>query len=114
MKTDFVYHIPTKVYFGEGKLNYLAKELEKFGENVLLVYGKESIKKIGLYEKIITELKYGNFNINEISGIEPNPRHTSVNEGVEICKAKKIDVVLAAGGGSVIDAAKLMALGNFL
>lgn len=113
LKADFIYEIPTKVYFGENRLDNLVAELKKFGKRVLLVYGGGSIKSSGLYDRIMEKLEEGNMKVYEISGIEPNPRHTSVNRGASICKTEKIDVILAAGGGSVIDAAKMMALGTF-
>lgn len=111
---NFIYDIPTKVYFGPNQIeNNLSKELKQFGSKVLLVYGSGSIKKIGLYDKIINELKNSNIQIFELSGIEPNPRHTSVNKGAQICKEENIDVILAVGGGSVIDATKFMAAGRY-
>lgn len=113
LKAEFIYEIPTKVYFGENKLNNLGEELEKFGKNVLLVYGGGNIKKTGLYNRVVDYINEKELNLFEISGIEPNPRYTSVNSGVKICKDNRIDVILAVGGGSVIDAAKLMALGTF-
>lgn len=113
MNSTFIYNIPTKVYFGENLLNHLGEELQKFGKRVLMVYGGGSIKKIGLYDKVIDELKKSNFEIFELSGIEPNPRHTSCNKGVQICKREKIDVLLAIGGGSVIDATKVIGAGAF-
>lgn len=111
---NFIYNIPTKVYFGPNQIeNNLSKELKQFGSKVLLVYGGGSIQKIGLYDKIINELKNSNIQIFELSGIEPNPRHTSVNKGAQICKEEDIDVILAVGGGSVIDATKFMAAGRY-
>ena len=111
---NFIYDIPTKVYFGENQIEgNLSKELKKYGNKVLLVYGGGSIKKIGLYDKIIKETKNSGLKIFELSGIEPNPRHTSVNKGAEICKKENIDVILAVGGGSVIDASKFMAAGRY-
>lgn len=111
---NFVYDIPTKVYFGENQLTgNLSNELKKYGRKVLLVYGGGSIKKIGLYEKVIAELKNSDLKLFELSGIEPNPRHTSVNEGAKICKIEDIDVILAVGGGSVIDASKFIAAGKY-
>lgn len=108
---NFVYDIPTKVYFGENQLGKLGKELRKFGTRVLLTYGGGSIKRIGLYDRVIAELKKAKLEVFELSGIEPNPRIESVRKGVEICKEQKIDVLLAVGGGSTIDATKFMAAG---
>lgn len=108
---NFIYDIPTRVYFGENQLSNLGKELRKYGKRVLLTYGGGSIKKIGLYDKILDELKKGDFTVFELSGIEPNPRIESVREGALICKKENIDVLLAVGGGSTIDTTKFIAAG---
>lgn len=111
---NFIYEIPTKIYFGENQLQgNLSKEIEKYGTKVLLVYGGESIKKIGLYEEVINEIRSSKIEIYKFSGIEPNPRHTKINEAVQICKEKDIDVILAVGGGSVIDSCKLICAGKY-
>ena len=107
----FVYNIPTKVYFGENQLGHLGEELKKFGKRVLLTYGGGSIKRNGLYDRVIDELHKANLEVFELSGIEPNPRIESVRKGVAICKEQGIDVLLAVGGGSTIDATKFMAAG---
>ena len=108
---NFIYNIPTKVYFGENQLENLGKELRMFGRRVLLTYGGGSIKRIGLYDRVIEELRKAEMEVFELSGIEPNPRIESVRKGVEICKNEGIDVLLAVGGGSTIDATKFMAAG---
>ena len=108
---SFVYNIPTKVYFGENQLGHLGEELRKFGRRVLLTYGGGSIKRNGLYDRVIEELHKADLEVFELSGIEPNPRIESVREGVKICKEQGIDVLLAVGGGSTIDATKFMAAG---
>ena len=108
---NFVYNIPTKVYFGENQLGHLGEELAKFGKRVLLTYGGGSIKRNGLYDRVIEELRNAKLEVFELSGIEPNPRIESVREGVKICKEQGIDVLLAVGGGSTIDATKFMAAG---
>ena len=108
---SFIYDIPVKVYFGKDQLCHLGEELQKYGKRVLLTYGGGSIKRIGLYDKVIAELQDHGFEVFELSGIEPNPRIESVREGVRICKEKNIDVLLAVGGGSTIDATKFMAAG---
>jgi alcohol dehydrogenase YqhD (iron-dependent ADH family) len=110
---NFVYNIPVKVYFGENQLGNLGKELKKYGNRVLLTYGGGSIKKIGLYDKVVAEIKNAGLELFELSGIEPNPRISSVNKGAEICKNEKIDVLLAVGGGSTIDATKFIGAGAF-
>lgn len=108
---SFVYDIPVKVYFGENQLQHLGEELSKFGKRVLLTYGGGSIKKTGLYDTVMSEIKKNGLEVFELSGIEPNPRIKSVRKGVRICKDEKIDVLLAVGGGSTLDATKFIAAG---
>ena len=108
---NFVYNIPTKLYFGENQLGNLAKELLKFGRRVLMTYGGGSIKRIGLYDRVVGELQAAGIELYELSGIEPNPRIESVRKGAEMCKEHNIDVLLAVGGGSTLDATKFMAAG---
>lgn len=108
---NFKFHARTDIRFGRDQIINLPGLLTAYGKNVLLVYGGGSIKKLGLYGQIIDLLK--GFSIVELPGVEPNPRITSVREGVRLCKQHKIDVVLAVGGGSCIDAAKVIAGGAF-
>ncbi len=107
----FIYHNPVKVYFGKDQLCHLGEELSKYGKRVLLTYGGGSIKKIGLYDKVVNEIKKSRLELFELSGILPNPRIDSVRKGAQICKDKNIDVLLAVGGGSTLDATKYMAAG---
>ncbi|MBR6638665.1 MAG: iron-containing alcohol dehydrogenase [Lachnospiraceae bacterium] len=106
---NFRFHAYTDIRFGKGQVNCLPELLAPYGRNVLMVYGGGSIKRNGLYDKIKELL--ADFNVFELGGVEPNPRITSVRNGVAICKKEDIDVVLAVGGGSTIDAAKVMAGG---
>ena len=108
---NFVYHVPTKVYFGENQLCHLGEELKKYGKKVLLTYGGGSIKKSGLYDAVMAEMKGAGMEVFELSGIEPNPRVDSVRKGAQMCKEHGIDVLLAVGGGSTLDATKWMAAG---
>lgn len=108
---SFVYDIPVKVYFGENQLGNLGAELKKFGNRVLLTYGGGSIKRSGLYDSVTEEIRRAGLELFELSGIEPNPRIDSVRKGAQICKDEKIDVLLAVGGGSTIDATKYIAAG---
>ena len=108
---SFVYDIPVKVYFGENQLEHLGEELRKYGRRVLLTYGGGTIKRIGLYDRVVEELRKADMELFELSGIEPNPRIESVRKGVAMCKEHDIDVLLAVGGGSTIDATKFMAAG---
>ncbi|HIZ20351.1 MAG TPA: iron-containing alcohol dehydrogenase [Firmicutes bacterium] len=102
----FVYDIPTRVYFGQNQLGHLGQELARFGKRVLLVYGGGSIKKAGLYGQVVSEIQKAGLTLFELAGVEPNPRVSSVNAGADICRREKVDVLLAVGGGSVIDCAK--------
>jgi len=110
---SFVYDVPTRVYFGENQLGNLGPELKRFGKRVLLCYGGGSIKKTGLYDKVVAEIGKAGLELFELSGIDPNPRVASVNAGAAICKKERIDVVLAVGGGSVLDCAKFIGAAAF-
>lgn len=110
---NFIHDIPTKLYFGKGAIAHLDEALSPFGKRVLLTYGGGSIKKIGLYDAVIDILKKGSYSVTELSGIEPNPRIESVEQGVKLCREHKIDVILAVGGGSTIDCSKAIAAGVF-
>jgi alcohol dehydrogenase YqhD (iron-dependent ADH family) len=107
----FTFHNPTKLIFGKNTLSSLSKEVEQYGRNVLLVYGGGSIKRTGLYDEVMTELSKINAVVTELSGVQPNPRLSTVHEGVDLCRKHNIDLVLAVGGGSVIDCAKAIAVG---
>lgn len=106
MKFDFLFHNPTKIYFGKKALNNLSKELKRYGPKVLLAYGGGSIKKIGLYDQIMTILQQENKEVYELANIMPNPTYTKMMEGANLVKEHQIDFILAVGGGSVIDCAK--------
>ncbi|MCY7530040.1 MULTISPECIES: iron-containing alcohol dehydrogenase [Bacillus] len=108
---NFIYYNPTKLMFGKGQLDGLKSELARYGKRVLLVYGGGSIKKNGLYDKVISALNEAEANIFELSGVEPNPRLTTVQKGIDICQNENIDFLLAVGGGSVIDCTKAIAAG---
>lgn len=103
---DFIFHNPDKVYFGKNQLAHLPEEILKIGKKILLVYGGGSIKKNGLYGRIMKLMQENKITVFELSGVEPNPRHSTVNKGAAICKKESIDVVLAVGGGSTIDCSK--------
>ena len=107
---DFVYHIPTKMYFGKECLNKLAAEMKSSGKKVLIVYGGGSVVRSGLLDRLKGYLK-DDFEVYEHSGIEPNPKIGSIRRAADTCKEKGIDMILAVGGGSVIDASKAIAAG---
>ncbi|MES1035816.1 iron-containing alcohol dehydrogenase [Bacillus pumilus] len=108
---NFIYYNPTKLMFGKGQLEGLKSELARYGKRVLLVYGGGSIKKNGLYDNVISALNEAEADVFELSGVEPNPRLTTVKKGIDICQNEKIDFLLAVGGGSVIDCTKAIAAG---
>ncbi|WP_246945790.1 iron-containing alcohol dehydrogenase [Bacillus pinisoli] len=108
---QFTFHNPTKLIFGKDTLSQLKKEIPTYGKKVLLVYGGGSIKRNGLYDRVLAALEEVGAEVHELSGVEPNPRLTTAKKGIEICKNEGIDVLLAVGGGSVIDCTKLIAAG---
>ena len=110
MLGNFTYCNPTKLYFGDDSLKYLNDELQKYGKNIVLVYGGGSIKKNGIYDEVIEILKANGKNIAEIAGVMPNPTLTKLYEGIEIARAHKADLILAVGGGSVCDYSKAVAM----
>ena len=110
MLGNFSYCNPTRLYFGEGSIRCLDEELPKYGKNVVLIYGGGSIKKNGIYDKVIEILAKNGKNVAEISGVMPNPTIEKVYEGLEIARKHKADLLLAVGGGSVCDYAKAIAV----
>ncbi len=108
---SFTFYNPVKLIFGKGQLEKLPTELSTYGKKVLVVYGGGSIKKNGLYDKVIDLLQEADIEIFELAGVEPNPRLSTATRGAELCKKENIDVILAVGGGSVIDCTKLIAAG---
>lgn len=107
---NFHYSIPTEIYFGKNQLENL-QQIARFGTKVLLVYGGQSIKKMGLYDRVLSVLQACGMTVFELCGVEPNPKIESVRRGAQICKEEQIDVVLPVGGGSVLDCAKVIAAG---
>lgn len=109
---NFIYNTPTKVFFGKNQEDKLGEILKSYNiKKVLLHYGKESIKKSGLYDKVINQLKAFKIDFVELGGVTPNPKLSLALKGVEIAKKEKVDLILAVGGGSVIDSAKLISVG---
>nr|WP_312578662.1 iron-containing alcohol dehydrogenase [Sedimentibacter sp.] len=108
---NFVYSIPTEIYFGKGQIKNLVNIIKNHGSRVLIVYGGGSIKKIGLYDTITTMFNENNIKYTELSGVEPNPKLNSVKKGIELCRQFNADIVLSVGGGSTIDCGKVIAAG---
>ena len=106
---NFTYCIPTKIYFGKGQIEKLRDIVSEYGKKVLLVYGGGSIKKIGLYDAVKRIVNDCGGSMTELCGVDPNPRIESVREGVQLCRENDIQLVLAVGGGSVLDCAKVVA-----
>lgn len=106
MLGNFTYCNPTKLYFGKNALEGLNEQLPKYGKNVLLVYGGGSIKKNGIYDAVMKVLKENGKTVYEDAGVMPNPTTEKMKEGIERARAAKADLILAVGGGSVIDYAK--------
>jgi len=106
MRGSFTYYNPTKLYFGEDAINNLKGELANYGKNVVLIYGGGSIKKNGIYDAVIEILKESGKNVVEDSGVMSNPTYKKLCEGIDIARKAKADLLLAIGGGSVIDYAK--------
>ena len=110
---DFNYYNPTKIYFGKTALSNLEGELAAYGKNVLLLYGKNSIKKIGLYDEVMAILKACDKNVVELAGINSNPRYSQVLEGAKLVRENNVDLILAVGGGSVVDCAKAISVSAY-
>ena len=104
---NFQFHIPTDIRFGRGQIETLPAVIQAFGRKILLVYGGGSVKRTGLYDMVKDLLR--DREILELSGVAPNPRVDSVREGVRLCREGGVQVILAVGGGSVIDCAKAVA-----
>ena len=113
MLGNFTYCNPTKLYFGESALDGLKEELNKYGKNVLLVYGGGSIKKNGLYDAVIKILKECGKNVYEDGGVMPNPTSEKLIEGCERARAANADLILAVGGGSVCDYSKAVSVSAY-
>ena len=108
---NFIFENSTKVAFGKGCVKeFLGGKVQEYGKNVLLAYGGSSIKKNGIYEEVVNILKENGKNITEFSGIMPNPTYKKVMEGAALAKKNKIDLILAVGGGPVMDCSKAVSL----
>ena len=108
---NFDFLNPTKIVFGKGRETEAGKYAAAYGKKVLLHYGGGSIKKTGLYDRVIKSLKDAGLEVAELPGVKPNPRLSLVREGIKLCREQGIDLILAVGGGSVIDSAKAIAVG---
>lgn len=108
---NFTYQNETKILFGSEQEGNVGQEIKPWGTKILLHYGGGSIKKSGLYDRVIKSLKEADCEVFELGGVKPNPRLSLAKEGIKICKENNVDFILAVGGGSVIDSAKTIAVG---
>lgn len=107
---SFTYQNPTKIYFGEGVVKNLGAEVAKYGKTALFVYGKNSIKTSGLYDLVKEQLSASGVKIVEHGGVKANPSYKHAREGIEKARAAGVDVLVAVGGGSVVDESKAIAV----
>ncbi len=108
MLGNFTYCNPTKLYFGKDSLSHLQTELKKYGKNIVLIYSTSSIKRNGIYDSVLKILKKEDKNVVEIANVMPNPTIDKLYEGIQIARNHKTDLLLAVGGGSVIDYSKAL------
>lgn len=108
---NFRFICPTDFIFGKNTENSVGEEIKKYGKRILLHYGGGHIKKNGLYDRIIRSLEENKIEFVELGGVKANPDVEMVREGIRLCREEKLDFILAAGGGSVIDSAKAIAMG---
>lgn len=114
MKDNFEFLLPTKIYFGKGEENKIGEIISSYGyKKVLFHYGKNSIKKSGLYDKVVSSLRKSNIEYVELGGVQANPTLEKVKEGIESARLNNVDAILAIGGGSVLDSAKLIGHGFY-
>lgn len=110
---NFEYHVPTKIIFGKDTHLRVGQIVSDYGfRKILLHYGMGSIKKSGVYDAVTSSLRKSGIEYVELGGAEPNPKLGLVKKGIELCKSENVEMVLAVGGGSVIDSAKLIAIGT--
>ncbi len=108
---NFIFQNSTKIIFGKGQIKRIGKETSKFGKKALLVYGKNSILKNGVYAQVTSSLKDAGISFVDFPGVKSNPVLSHVEAGIELARKENVDVVLGVGGGSVIDSAKAIAGG---
>lgn len=111
---NFTFYNPARIVFGKDTESQVGDLTKVYGSKVLVHYGGQSAKASGLLDRVLKSLKDANMTVYELGGVKPNPRVSLVKEGIELCKKEKIDVILAVGGGSVIDSAKGIALGALM
>lgn len=110
---NFDFQNTTRIIFGKDTQKEIGKLLEPYAKRILLHYGSASIKKSGLYDAVKASLTQAGLEVLELGGVVPNPRVSLVREGIELCRKESIELILAVGGGSVIDSAKAIAMGVY-
>lgn len=108
---NFVFENPTKIIFGKGQIPKIGREISRFGQKALLVYGMSSILKNGIYAQVTDSLKKAGVDFIDFPGVKSNPVLSHVHKGIDLMRQENVDVILAVGGGSVIDTAKAIAAG---
>ena len=111
---NFEFRNPTKIVFGRGTENQVGAEVAAYSKRILLHFGGGSVRSSGLLDRVKASLKAAGVEWVELGGVKPNPRLSLVHEGVRLCKQDKLSLVLAVGGGSVIDSAKAIAMGALI
>ncbi|RJR25920.1 MAG: iron-containing alcohol dehydrogenase [Desulfobacteraceae bacterium] len=109
---NFVFENPTKIILGKGEISKIGVETKRFGSRALFIYGQESIKRFGTYDKVIDSLKKENLSVTELAGVKSNPTLSFAYKGIELARMAGADVIVAVGGGSVMDTAKTIAVGS--
>jgi len=108
---NFVFHNPTKIIFGKDTIPLIGSESAAFGKKALLVYGQDSIKKNGIYDQVVQSLQEAGMKIVEHHGVQSNPVLSHVQQGINLAKKHQVDVIVAVGGGSVLDSSKAISAG---
>ena len=108
---NFSYYNPVKLVYGGGQIDHVGEEIVPYGKRILLHYGQGHIKQTGVYDRILKSLSQAGLEWVELPGVHPNPRLELVHQGIELCRQKNIDFILAVGGGSVSDSAKAIGMG---
>jgi len=103
---NFTFQAPTRIFFGQAQIQVLGEQIKQYGTKILLLYGKDSIKRNGIYAAVVEQLQAHDIQFVELSGVDPNPRLTTVVAGAKMCREQGLEFILAVGGGSVIDCAK--------
>ena len=109
---DFIYYAPTKVHFGKDTHKEVGKIIREYGfKTIMMQYGQSSIKKSGLYDEVIQSLTQNGIKVIEMGGVEPNPKLSFVKEAIKVARENNVEMILAVGGGSVLDSSKYTATG---